>query len=48
MRYRTGKTRSYTLKRNDTKVTNKNSENTFESKPANATQCSLSNEKYTR
>ena len=33
MRYRTGKTRSYTSKRKDTKVTNKNSANTFESEP---------------
>ena len=33
MRYRTGKSRSYTSKRKDTKVTNKNSENTFESEP---------------
>ena len=31
MRYRTGKTRSYTSKRKDNKVTNKNSANTFES-----------------
>ena len=30
MRYRAGKTRSYTSKRKDTKVTNKNSADTFE------------------
>ena len=41
MRYRTGKTRSYTSKRNYTKVTDENSENTFESEPANTTPCSL-------
>ena len=33
MRYRTGKTRSYISKRKDTKVTNKNTANTFESEP---------------
>ena len=33
MRYRTGKTRSYTSKRKDTKVINKNSADAFENKP---------------
>ena len=33
MRYRTGKTISYTSKRKDTKVTNKNSADTLENEP---------------
>ena len=33
MRYRTGKTRSYTSKRKHTKVTNKNSADAFEKEP---------------
>ena len=33
MRYSTGKTRSYTSKRKDTKITNKNSAEAFENKP---------------
>ena len=33
MRYSTGKTRSYTSKRKDTKITNKNSAEGFENKP---------------
>ena len=33
MRYRTGKTISYTSKRKDTKITNKNSADTLENEP---------------
>lgn len=33
MRYRNRKTKNYTSKRKDSKVTDKNSTNTFESKP---------------
>ena len=44
MRHRTGKTRSCTSKRKDTKVTNKNSANIFESEP----QPTQYNAAYTR